>query len=354
MTALDFLQDLTSRGVALTPHGGNLMVDAPAGVLTEADRDALSRLKPDLLAMLKARRTPEELPPDWRVAWGERAAILQYDGGHPRQRAEALALALIVGQMRMNPSASQSPLNINSLITGDCRDVLPTLPAGVADLVVTDPPFNIGYTYPGYDDSRPDAEYLGMLEAAFREVRRVLNPAGSLFVFIGPRYQAKVSLLLEGLGFHWRDTLIWHYTFGPHQKRKFTPSYTPVLYFTADPKRFTFNADAVRVPSARQLKYKDRRADPRGRVPDNVWNIPRVCGTFRERVAHTCQTPLEVAKRIITAASDPGGLLLDIFAGSGSILVAAKSLGRSFIGVELNEDTARLALERLDADDPAA
>jgi site-specific DNA-methyltransferase (adenine-specific) len=246
-------------------------------------------------------------------------------------------------------------MNINSLMTGDCRDVLPTLPEDVADLVVTDPPFNIGLNYLGYNDRRPPDEYLGMLEGAFREVRRVLSPAGSLFVFIGPRYQPDVHLLLRRLGFHWRDTLVWHYTFGPHQERRFTPAYTPALYFTADPKRFTFNADAVRVPSARQIKYNDRRANHKGRVPDNVLQTPRVCGTHRERVAGAaCQTPLGVAARIITAASNPGDLMLDPFAGSGSMLVAAKNLGRKFIGIELSEATAELARLRLEAEAPAA
>jgi site-specific DNA-methyltransferase (adenine-specific) len=369
---LDLFQDLTSRGVALTPHGGKLIVDAPAGVLTEADRDALSRLKPDVLAILTTRRTPEELPQDWRVDWEERAAILEYDGGQPRDRAEELALAEIVGQKRLNPSPCQSPLNINSLLTGDSRDVLPTLPAGVADLVVTDPPFNIGYSYPGYDDSRPDAEYLAMLEDVFRKVGRVLNPAGSLFVAIGAKYQAEVCVLLKRLGFHWRRTIIWHYTFGTHQKTNFTPSYTPILYFTAEPKRFTFRRDDILVPSARQLVYNDARASHGGKTPDDVWllrpqeaegffepdsdawHVPRVAGTFRERVAHSCQMPLAILGRIVKVASNPGEVVLDPFAGSGSTLVAAKNLGRKFIGIELDEGTTRLARGRLEKESPGA
>jgi hypothetical protein len=100
MTALDFLEYLESRGVVLTPHGGKLIVDAPAGDLTPEDRVMLARHKAELLALLTDRTTPTDLPPDWHLAWDERAAILEYDGGHPRERAEALALVEIVRQMR--------------------------------------------------------------------------------------------------------------------------------------------------------------------------------------------------------------------------------------------------------------
>jgi hypothetical protein len=99
MNALALLQDLEVRGVVVTPRGGNLIVDAPAGTLTAEDRDLLHRLKPDLLAILEASRTPDSLPPDWHQLWDERAAVMEYDGKLPRERAEALALADILNQM---------------------------------------------------------------------------------------------------------------------------------------------------------------------------------------------------------------------------------------------------------------
>jgi hypothetical protein len=100
VNALDLLRSLEARGVFLTPRGGRLIVDAPAGALTAEDRDLLCRLKPDLLAILEASLTPDELPPDWHQLWDERAAIMEYDGGLPRERAEALALLDVLGQMR--------------------------------------------------------------------------------------------------------------------------------------------------------------------------------------------------------------------------------------------------------------
>jgi tetratricopeptide (TPR) repeat protein len=175
-------------------------------------------------------------------------------------------------------------MNTNTILTGDCMALLPTLPAGAADLIYLDPPFNIGLDYPGYDDRRPEGEYLAWLAGVFEQLLRVLTPTGSLWVQIAPKWEAEVNLLLRRLGLYWRDTVIWYYTFGPSQSRKFTPAYQPLLYFTKDRQRLTFDADAVREPSARQTKYCDKRANPKGKVPDNVWRISRVCGTFRENL----------------------------------------------------------------------
>jgi site-specific DNA-methyltransferase (adenine-specific) len=86
-------------------------------------------------------------------------------------------------------------------LTGDCLDILPTLPAGSVELAFADPPFNIGLDYPDHDDDRPPAEYLAWLEARFREVGRCLAPTGSLFVAIGSHYQAEVCVLLIELPF---------------------------------------------------------------------------------------------------------------------------------------------------------
>jgi site-specific DNA-methyltransferase (adenine-specific) len=273
-----------------------------------------------------------------------------------------------VAPVRTVTPARALALELDQVLIGDCLSVLPSLPDACVDLVVTDPPFNIGLAYAGYDDSRSSDEFLAGLEAAFTQAKRLLRPAGSLWVAMGPRLQARVFVLLEDLGFHWRNTIVWYYGFGPHQKRKFTPCYTPIHYFVKDPDRFTFNADAVRVPSVRQLKYNDKRAKAGGKTPDDVWlldlgkaeanghfdsasdawHVPRVAGTFKERAGHVCQMPVAVLERVIAVASNPGDLVLDFYAGTGTTLVAAKKLGRHYLGVELCKETAALAEGRLD------
>jgi site-specific DNA-methyltransferase (adenine-specific) len=244
-------------------------------------------------------------------------------------------------------------MNTNTVLTGDCRDVLPTLPAGIADLVIADPPFNADKLYPSYKDCLPRAAYLAFTDRWLAEVRRVLAPTGSLFVQIADEWAGHLQVRLDALGLHWRNTVIWRYTFGPHQKRKFGRDHQQLLYYTADRKRFVFNADAIRVRSARQ-EQGDRRADPRGRVPGDVWHFSRINGTFRERLGHCCQTPEKLLERVVLVASNPGELVLDPLAGTGSALAVARRLGRRYLGIELCETTAELARLRLEEMPPAA
>jgi hypothetical protein len=100
MTALDFLLHMESRDVVLSPRQGKLVVDAPAGAQTASDRLMLTRHKAELIDLLDGRTRLNDLSPDWHLQWDERAAVLEYEGGHPRERAEALALAEVVQQLR--------------------------------------------------------------------------------------------------------------------------------------------------------------------------------------------------------------------------------------------------------------
>jgi site-specific DNA-methyltransferase (adenine-specific) len=199
--------------------------------------------------------------------------------------------------------------------------------------------------YPGYDDNLPRKDYLVFTERWLAAAAGVLSPSGSLFVQIKDEWAGYVQVFLDRL-LHWRNTIIWYYRFGTHQKGKFGRNHQVIFHYVADPQRAIFNADAVREPSDRQVRYKDKRADLRGRVPGDVWEIPRVCGTFRERTGHCCQTPLAILSRIILATTNPGNLVIDSFAGSGTTLVAARQLQRQYLGIEVCEATAELARRR--------
>ncbi len=233
-----------------------------------------------------------------------------------------------------------------NVINGDCLDILPQLDAGCADLIFCDPPFNIGYDYDVYHDRRVKEEYLEWTDAWLGAVRRVLKPTGALFVAIGDEYAAEMKVRLDGLGLTMRNWIVWHYTFGPHQSRKFGRDHAHILYYVADPARFSFNADAVRVESERQ-RLGDRRANPAGRVPGDVWRIPRLPGNAKERTGHPCQMPEAILERIVKVASNSGDLILDPFAGSGTTLAVAGRLGRRAVGIELSSDYCRLIRDRV-------
>ncbi len=260
-------------------------------------------------------------------------------------------------------------MDFDHLYQGDCLEGLDRLPPGVVDLAFADPPFNIGYDYDVYQDRQRREDYLAWSRRWGRAVARVLKPTGTFWLAIGDEYAAELKLLFQDeLGFTCRNWVVWYYTFGVHCTKKFSRSHAHLFYFVKDPKQFTFNDEAVRVPSARQLVYADARADARGRLPDDTWILrpqdlrdgfgeqedtwyfPRVCGTFRERAGwHGCQMPEQLLGRIIRACSQPGDVVLDPFAGSGTTLAVAKKLGRRWLGFELSENYAARVQARLDA-----
>lgn len=235
------------------------------------------------------------------------------------------------------------------------------------DLAFADPPFNIGYQYDVYDDSRAGDEYVAWCREWIGEVVRVLKANGSFWLAIGDEYAADLKVMMQReLRLVCRSWVVWYYTFGVNCKAKFTRSHAHLFYMVKDPKQFTFDSDAIRVPSARQLVYGDSRANPRGRLPDDTWILrpqdlpdgfhpledtwyfPRVAGTFKERAGfHGCQMPEQLLGRIIRSCSREEETVLDPFAGSGTTLAVAKKLNRHYIGFELSADYSRMIKHRL-------
>ena len=238
---------------------------------------------------------------------------------------------------------------INRIVCGDCIEVLGKTGKPFADLVFADPPFNIGYKYDKYSDKVKKKNYIAWTKAWMAVCKNVLKPHGSFYIAIGDDYAANVKIIGDELGLVMRNWIIWHYTFGQQTKNKFARAHTHIFYFVNDPENFTFNDHAVRVPSDRQLIYKDRRANPIGKMPDDVWNgDSRVCGTFRERAGwHPCQMPESLLKRIIAASSNPGDCVLDPFSGSGTTAAAACQMGRNYVGIEISETYVQNSTERL-------
>ncbi len=228
---------------------------------------------------------------------------------------------------------------LNKIICGDCIEVLGKIDEPFADLIFADPPFNIGYKYDKYYDKVKKKNYIAWTKDWMSACKKVLKPNGSFYIAIGDEYAANIKITADELGLFMRNWIIWHYTFGQQMKNKFARSHTHIFYFVNDNKNFTFNDLAVRIPSDRQLIYNDKRANPAGKMPDDVWNgYSRVCGTFKERTGwHPCQMPESLLKRIIAASSNPSDCVLDPFSGSGTTAAAAVQLGRNYVGLEISQ-----------------
>jgi len=236
----------------------------------------------------------------------------------------------------------------NQVIAGDCIKVLAGILIPQVDLVFADPPFNIGYKYDIYEDQKKYHEYYAWTQKWMSACYNVLKATGSFWVAIGDDYAAEVRIIARELGLHLRNWVIWHYTFGQATKRKFARAHTHLFYWTKDAKEFTFNDMAVRIPSARQTTYADKRANPKGKIPDDVWSYSRLCGTFKERVRwHPCQMPEKVLERIIEVSSNPGELVLDPFSGSGTTCVAAARLKRNYFGIDISPEYVKKSIRRI-------
>ena len=290
---------------------------------------------------------------------------------------------------RANPwTLRDKTLPVNQIVRGDSVELLNALRPAWVDLVFADPPFNIGYLYHDYEDRKSVQEYLDFSRKWMSAVYRSLKPTGSFYLAIGDEFAADLAVIARReIGFHLRNWIIWHYTFGQQTKKKFAKSHTHILYFSKEKPEpglgnLTFNADEIRVKS-----YADSRANSKGKLPDDTWflrpqeasyfeagfknvplpeglptagvpffdpasstwNISRVCGTFKEREGwHGCQMPIAVLDRIVKASSNEGDLVLDPFNGSGTTCVSAALLGRRFVGFDQSEEYVGFARKRLE------
>ncbi len=267
---------------------------------------------------------------------------------------------------------------------GDCIEMMNAWPADSVDLVFADPPYNIGYQYDEYEDTRDDDDYVAWTNRWIDGCARLLKPTGSLYILIGDEYAAETRMHLKRLEadrkLAFRNWIIWHYTFGQNCKLKFNRSHAHLFYcvgsaaldkWTLKDPPFTFNRGAIAVPSARQTTYGDRRANPTGKLPDDTWYLrpqevekegiaaflkpeedtwylSRLCGTFKERQGwHPCQLPEALLERIIKVSSNEGDVVFDPFVGSGTTLAVAARLKRQWIGCEFSKDYAKQAEKRI-------
>jgi len=221
-----------------------------------------------------------------------------------------------------------------------------------ANLIIADPPFNIGLEYDAYDDDQPVNDYLDWSRQWIAEAKRLLHHDGNLLVCMGDEHVSDIDLICrQSLGLTRMNWIIWHYNFGQSgtldTRKRFTRSKTHILRFVKDSKPY-FDAESVAVPSDRQKLYSDSRADPRGKCPDDVFNFKRIAGTHTERVAGIkTQMPVELLRILVKAMCRPKGTVFDPFPGSGASLVAAKLEKRKFLGVELSVNYTNTILKRL-------
>lgn len=264
------------------------------------------------------------------------------------------------------------------IVQGDNLAALPTIEDASIALIYIDPPFNTGKEQKrvrirtirdddgdrigfqdqryrtvnlgetGYSDAFGD-RYLDFLKPRLAEAYRTLRDDGSLFFHIDPKEVHYCKILLDRIfgRSSFMNEIIWSYDYGGRSKRRWPAKHDNILWYVKDPKRYTFNYEAMdRIPYMAPGLVGAKKA-ARGKTPTDVWWHTIVPTNSRERTAYPTQKPLGLLERIVKVHSRPGDRLLDFFAGSGTFGEAAAKHGRSCILIDENPVAIRIMKKRL-------
>ena len=230
-----------------------------------------------------------------------------------------------------------------NLIFGDALVELKKLPNFSVDLIVADPPYNLGKDYGKTKDNLEKKEYLEFSKEWLSECNRLLKPNGTIYIFMGIRFISYIYQILEDdLGLDFQNWIVWHYTQGLGKKKGFSSRHDDILVFSKgnSPK---FNLDDIRIPQ----KFYRKINNMRGANPGNVWEFSHVHYCNENRQDHPTQKPEGLIERIVLASSDENDLVLDPFSGSGTTLRVCQQLNRNGIGIEIHQEYVDLTHDRL-------
>lgn len=235
-------------------------------------------------------------------------------------------------------------MNNIKIIQGDCLEVLKQIPANTIDLIVADPPYNLGKNYGNNHDLIGFEEYMHFSRKWLQLAHEKLKPTGTIYVCMGVRFVSYLYHILDQeIGMYFNSWITWHYTQGIGKTKGFSPRHDDILMFTKSEK-FKFNLDNVRIPQ----KYYRERNNMAGANPGDVWQFSHVHYSNPEREDHPTQKPEGLIERIILASSDENDSVLDPFLGSGTTARVCQQLNRNCIGIELNPAFVEMAENRLE------
>jgi site-specific DNA-methyltransferase (adenine-specific) len=251
----------------------------------------------------------------------------------------------------------------NSIICGDALEILRSLPDHSVDHCITDPPYNIS----GYDNKKKigwlqtnkywteskkftkidenwdkftDDDYVIFTKAWIAEVIRVLKPNGNIIIFGSYHNIYRIGSILQDFDRKLINSIVWY-------KRNAFPNVTQRMLCESTEHIIWAVNETQKKAKNWIFNYKEMKALNGGVQMRNMWDITSTKKTEKKYGKHPSQKPVSVISRIITGMTKKGDLIIDPFMGSGTLLVAAKSMERSFIGIDNNKDYCKLALKRV-------
>ena len=263
---------------------------------------------------------------------------------------------------------------LDRILCGDCEEVLKEMPDNTVDLIFTSPPY-ADQRKKTYGGIRPDAYVEWFLPKA-EQFFRVLKPTGTFILNIKERvvngerhtYVLELILKLREQGWLWTEEFIWHKknSYPGKWPKRFRDAWERLLQFNKQ-RRFKMYQEAVMVPIGDWAQERLARLSPTDWVrdesrvqsgfgknvsnwlgrklvyPDNVIHMATECSNR----GHSAAFPVGLPRWFIKLFTAEGDIVLDPFIGSGTTAVAAKELGRHYVGIDINEDYCRLAEARL-------
>lgn len=261
------------------------------------------------------------------------------------------------------------------IINADCDKALDDLLlAGVKyDLILTDPPYNVGKDFGNNSDSLPLDVFLEGMYRRIDKMKELLTDKGSIIWFGIHDYLCYIQVYMYKVGLHYRRQNIWHYENGfSRSKKEPATHYEPFLWFSNDDKEWTYNVDEVRIPykSTQRLKspvkYKDKdgnlkiwKPSEKGAMRGDIWDFPTLAGKAfaEERTEHPSQKPESLITEILKAFCPMHdgkfeGMILDPFHGSGTLGVCCELLNMQgnnikWTGIEIEQKWCKIAQDRL-------
>ena len=293
---------------------------------------------------------------------------LQRKGYLVKQKGKKYSIRLLKTMRDLSPKANEEiehdknseqseqekykELPLNKILCGDSIEEMRKIPDNSIDMTFADPPFNLNKKYGNYKDKKSSNEYLEWCNQWLTEMVRITKPTGSIFVHNIPKWLIYHANHLNKIAIfkHW---IAWDSMSMPLGKT-LLPAHYGILFYTKIPKGFKFHE--LRSPHKKCRKCgemikdyggKKKQINPHGTLLSDVWaDIHRIRHNAR-RDAHPCQLPEPLLERLILMTTDENDVVLDPFIGAGTTALAAKRLGRNFIGIDIDSKYKKIVADKL-------
>lgn len=241
---------------------------------------------------------------------------------------------------------------INKVVQGDCLEIMSKIPDNSVDVTFADPPFNLKKKYNSYYDKHQVEEYLSWCKKWLTEMVRITKPTGSIFVHNIPKWLIYFGSYLNDIA-TFRHWISWD-AMGSPLGKTLLPNHYGILYYVKS-NEFKFYDIRMLHKRCRNCHYilqdyggKKSQMHQFGSLVSDVWTDIHRIRHKKRRDEHPCQLPIHLLERLLLMSSDEGDIVLDPFVGTGTTTIAAKKLGRKYIGIDIDPKYVEIANKKLE------